>query len=458
MRKVLGALPLFLVSLFASTGFGAGLEHPDNGAIAVGRAGAYAANPEGAVALQYNPAGFASFPQGWTVALEAKLVDQNIRYTDTNNASVENQAPLFLAPGGVVAYNFGEVGPFSSVTWALGALGPSAVGKVSYDPEGPQRYALIDSNYFIAFASSAVAFSISDWFQAGLTFQLAAGSAKFSKKAYAGSKAGYDPRFDALATVDVSGAAPTAVLGVTVKPVKGLAIGASFRPSFTWKGEGTLTTELPASSSWIDAQREGDAALLSFNFPTVARFGVAYDILDSLTAEADFVYEGWSSMQSVDVVPQGITVTSALMDGVKKPLDNIKIDRRYTDAWSARIGLDYRVIPERLVLRTGYVYETSAIPDITIGVDNANWGRQGLGVGASVKLFGAWLDVAYGHHFIPTQEVTESVITQTVTPCLLGQDCKNTEASSIGNGTYEGSFDIFAVAIRVPFSGLESHI
>ena len=162
-------------------------------------------------------------------------------------------------------------------------------------------------------------------------------------------------------------------------------------------------------------------------------------------------------MQSVDVLPQDIMLTSDNLLGEKKPLADIRVERSYKDAWSFRFGADYAIIAERLKIRGGYVYETSAAADDAIGVDNANWGRQALGVGVSLAMFGAWFDIGYGHHFIPTQNVSKSRLKQTVTPCLMYPGCEDTAPASIGNGKYEGSFDIVALSVRMNLDSMHAY-
>lgn len=52
--------------------FAAGIEYPDNGTLAIGRGGAYAANPEDGLAFQYNPAGLAQ-QRGPRLTLDARM-------------------------------------------------------------------------------------------------------------------------------------------------------------------------------------------------------------------------------------------------------------------------------------------------------------------------------------------------------------------------------------------------
>ncbi len=144
------------------------------------------------------------------------------------------------------------MGPLSALTVALGFNTPSAIGKETYPGTHPptpplppdqagQRYALMSSDFFIIYYSAAVAASYKDWLSAGVTFQLVHGTAKFSQAVWSGPAMGTDPTNDSIANIDVtSGWIPTAVFGVTVRPIPKLALGLSYRPRVDFNASGTL--------------------------------------------------------------------------------------------------------------------------------------------------------------------------------------------------------------------------
>src|SRR4051812_567452 len=143
----------------SSRAHAAGIEHPDLGTVALGRAGAYAADPVDGYALQYNPAGFAK-QRGLRVTFDSSFNWQGLTFTPVGGAqsplaSASNDAGPFWEPGGAISYGLGPVGPLSGLTFALGVVGPSAVGKESFPANGPQRYALISSDFFIAYYSAS---------------------------------------------------------------------------------------------------------------------------------------------------------------------------------------------------------------------------------------------------------------------------------------------------------------
>jgi long-subunit fatty acid transport protein len=463
LHKIVCAFSVWLAFPVAAA-YAAGIEFPDNGALAIGRGGAYAADPVDGLALSYNPAGFAK-QKGVRITLDSKLSRQNVGFDPTGGKddAVQSSNSPFFAPGAVVSYGLGRVGPLSGLTFALGAVGPSAVGKQSFPEDGKQRYSLIQSDMFIAYYSAAVAASWSDWLSVGATFQLAHGTATFSQAAFGLDDPTPYPRpgKDVMANIDVeSGFIPTGIVGVTVRPHKQWSVGASYRPRLRFSGSGTLDSTLPdVAKTLAHLSTTGKDAALSLMFPDVVRLGVQYRPTSRWLIELNGVYEGWSVMDNITVTPKNIVVQQTDGSGAnasvqwQRPLDPIVIQKNFKDAYSVRLGADYAVIPDRLTVRGGYTFETSAIPSEYVAVDFANWGRHMVAAGVSACFWGVMVDVAYAHHFVPTQKVNDSQVVQVTTPSPAGRGQYATP-SVVGNGTYTASLDVVSLALRIPIDEL----
>ncbi len=428
----------------------AGVEHPDVGTVAMGRGGAYAADPDGGLALQYNPAGLGR-QTGLRVTLDASLAWQSLTFAPADGGpAVSNGAGAFFAPAAVASWGAGPVGPLAGLTFALGATGPAAIGKLSYPADGAQRYALISSDTTIAYWSAAVAAAFNRWLAAGVTLQLVKGTARFTQAVWSGDSAGTNPAEDAIAHVDVtSGFIPTAVLGVTVRPVERVAVGVSYRPRFTFDASGTLQTDLPAAARAIGAHQVGTATGFSLPMPDVVRVGVLVRPRARWLVEADFVLERWSTLGALELEPHGIAIASDNL-GTSKPLPNIVFQKNFEDAFSVRVGGEHELLPGRLVVRAGYLHETSAVPLASTSVDFPNWERDVVSVGASIAIprTPVTLDLAYAHHFLPARTVTASDIKQVVTPCLT-PGCTDPAPTVVGDGTYTASLDVLSASLRM---------
>ena len=73
-----GLAGLLVIAGLAPRARAGGVEFPDNGAVAIGRGGAYAANPDGALAISHNPARLAQ-QEGLRIGLEAALPELSSR-------------------------------------------------------------------------------------------------------------------------------------------------------------------------------------------------------------------------------------------------------------------------------------------------------------------------------------------------------------------------------------------
>jgi long-subunit fatty acid transport protein len=467
MRRLTAAFAACLVVpcvLGSSEARAAGIEYPDNGTIAIGRGGAWAANPSDGLAFQYNPAGLAQ-QRGWQATLDARLAWEAFSFASTSiqGPTIHNSGPPVVGPSGAVSYGFGQVGPLSDLTLALGATGPSAVGKVDFPDAGVQRYALHSTDYFIGYYSLAVAAAWHDLIRVGVTGQLAHGSAMFDQSVWSGfgkmgdATAGpvKDPgtSFDAVGTLEgTSGWIPTAVVGLTVTPTPDWAIGLSYRPSIVFAAPGTLKVVLPAIAHDAGLGIEGDKAELDLNFAAVTRLGASWQATPRLNLEVDGVYEDWSDMKEVLIKTKNIFVT---YNNTQTKLPDIHLGHDMMGAYSGRLGADFDAVPDRLKVRAGYAYESSAIPTKYVSVDFANWQRSIASVGASVRVYGLWVDLAYAHHFIATQKITDSSVIQIVAPDA-GSGLPASETMVVGNGTYSAALDTVSLSVRIPLDSLTS--
>jgi long-subunit fatty acid transport protein len=430
---------------------GAGIEHPDVGTVAAGRAGAYAAAPDGGLALQYNPAGLARQP-GLRLTLDASLAWQQLRFTPASGGlAVSNQAPPFLAPAGVVSYGLGAVGPVRALTLALGATGPTAIGKLSYPDKGAQRYALVSSDTTIAYLSFGVAATLARWLDAGATLQLVKGRARFRQNVWSGDAPGTDPGQDTVAKVDVTSSfIPTAVVGVSVHPSARVSVGLSYRPRFSFRANGSLTTDLPMTALATDTRQERSSTDFVLPMPDVVRAGVLVRPRARWLVEADVVLERWSTLGALELLPNGIDIVSVNLN-TRQTLPPIVFEKRFEDSWSVRVGGEHEALPGRLVLRAGYLHETSAVPLASTSVDFPNWERDAVSVGASIAIprTPVTVDVAYAHHFLPTRTVSDSRIVQVVTPCLTTPGCVAPAPTVVGDGRYEAALDVASLSLRL---------
>jgi hypothetical protein len=95
------------------------------------------------------------------------------------------------------------------------------------------------------------------------------------------------------------------------------------------------------------------------------------------------------------------------------------------------------------------LHETSAIPLKSVNVDFGNWQRDAVSAGATVKIWrGLNASIAYAHHFVADQNVTNSQVVQIVTPCST-PGCADPAPTVVGNGVYKASLDVVSLSLGV---------
>ena len=123
----------------------------------------------------------------------------------------------------------------------------------------------------------------------------------------------------------------------------------------------------------------------------------------------------------------------------------LNIPRLYEDIVSVRLGGDYQVVPDKVWVRGGLLWEQSAIPTRTLSVLQVDMDKLVLGLGASAKLNEVvQLDVGYSRIFYLGGEVTDSIVEQL-------NPTNPDGAIVVGNGTYEASGDLFGIGARFNF-------
>jgi long-chain fatty acid transport protein len=103
---------------------------------------------------------------------------------------------------------------------------------------------------------------------------------------------------------------------------------------------------------------------VKFKLPWTLRTGVEARVGEGTRVEASFVYEAWSMQQTIDLVPNGISLQNVALFPPSYAVGPISLQRGFKDAWSLRLGGEQSVAlgSYKLDARAGFSYETSAIP------------------------------------------------------------------------------------------------
>ncbi len=419
------------------------------GARPLGRAGSFVAGADDGEALYYNPAGLADI-DGVSLLVDAGLVLQRTHYVRVDSGgnpqpAVDGDLNPLAFPTAVVSWKPRKT-PWLTVA---GGVWVPYLGLNSYPETGPQRYSLITLNgSLVLVAELAAAFRIHDHFWLGAGFEGMFINFKSRLDLSACTElncAPEDPHFDALTELNVTAPfVPSGVIGATVAYPK-VRVGLTLQLPFFVHGDGTVRSRLPTDPFFTNATINGSSVSLDFVLPLMLRAGVEWRPIPRVRVEAGVDYEAWSMQQDFTIQPHGI-----YLDGVpgigRYYLNTLKVNRKLNDTVAAHIGGEWEVWKKRLVLRLGYLLETSATPDATLSVLTSDGFHNMISVGAGLKLRSVRLDLGYAHLFTASRDVdyrTSQAYQQNPVQPSLGV--------GVGGGHYDIDTDILSIGLDARF-------
>lgn len=502
MRNVAAAVlaGVFVVVLSSSASAGGYEIGTDQGAEAVGRAGATTAYSN-FMSTYSNIAGIADVPR-YAIYLTDSLTFRRVSFTRTPEPATFNMRGDMVNPPhqwetaedttGVFPLGVGlaaHIRLTSYLVLSLGANGPTSVGWGNYE----------DPNYY----QDNLENDDNSWVN-----ELSGGA-----------------RHD-LTEMDVVFLWPTIGLGLTVPGYEDLRIGASFSPGFahlmfsTYAGAGDvgeiettlqlwdpfvpggqiglmwriwrldlgfqvrLSADINASGEGGDSvtatvhetdptdpggeTEEAAAQAASFYSPwprAVARFGIRYahpregaspdarmpwqrDLFD---VELDVVYENNSQNDGFDV-----SIEDVELPGVPAvPQTDLFVRHDWQDTVSLRLGGSFHILDGMLTFSAGASWESPTVPESFTRLDYLGWMRIGLALGVTFRISIIEFSVAYQHIFMPDRDVEPLPEDYAGDPCEVRACQLNALGGGvtdmvINTGHYEASYDVltFSLAFR----------
>jgi long-chain fatty acid transport protein len=171
-------------------------------------------------------------------------------------------------------------------------------------------------------------------------------------------------------------------VGVLAKPTENLSVGVHYRHKVKIDYAGTATfTALPTGNTQLDARLAAGlpAGALpvktGIDFPAIVTTGVAY-VMGDWTFAGDVDWYQWSAFERIVLDFQD-----------RDDLDQI-IEEQYKNSLQLRMGVERR-LSERLAVRGGYFYDQTPAPTPSVSPLLPDAKRHGLALGASVSS-GPW--------------------------------------------------------------------
>jgi long-chain fatty acid transport protein len=403
-----------------------GLYFTDRGVRPMGRAGAFVAGADDLGAIWYNPAGLAD--AGDSVLVDASWLQFAVSYTQVQR--VVNADNVVTYPTSPTVHGNAPFLPLPTVAWSYvldkqrrftiagGVLAPyidlpSYPQTIQY-PYGPgpspARYALSSfSGSVVALPGVWIAYkpieelrfglgmmALVGWLQAGLTFSACPEDRLLC--------APEQPEYDAAAQLRVGPIfAPSLDGGVTWVPSKYVRFGASGQLPMVINSDATFQVRLPSAAEFDNASMDGDKAHVRIVLPAIARAGVEVRPVDGLRVEAAWVHEFWSAQQTIQAVPEGISIDGVTGLPPKLAVPPITIPRNFNDSDSFRLGGEYHFVAGGYGwdARAGVSYDTTAIPTNYVSISSLDFNKWILSMGGSIYVGPHWrFDAVLAHVFV----------------------------------------------------------
>jgi len=399
MKRRIGILVLCVFVLLPLTAFGAGFQvYVEQGAAALGMGAAFVAKADNPTAIFFNPAGITQLKGTQiTVNYTTALLDMKLKgarnpfSTAVGEPAHEDmetnwaQIPSFYITRQINKNWFvglGVFAPYGTMTdWDNGWVGRYYSDKVdlrTYDFNPTIAYKFNDK-LSIAVGLNYVYSNIT--IKKSVSYSAVAASAvNPAFGAYA-----YQRNFDLDTDLDGDGDGWGFNVGVRFQPNKQWALGLAYRSSIDLDIDGDADYYSHPGVSKLDGMifMGGGPAHLSkmlfpdtdisssLKLPDTLAFGIMNRSIKNLTLELDVMWTKWDTYDSMDIDYDNILGHKDYRISSKKDWDNV---------WAIRFGAEYQINP-RWVVRGGYIYDESPVPDNTRAPELAGSDRHDLTVG-----------------------------------------------------------------------------
>ncbi len=380
MRNAKLILVAGVVLLAPALVFGNGFGLFEHGARGVAMGGAFCAIADDATANYYNPAGLA-FLDGTQVATGAFLITERATFKGMNypfpgpdyRAQMEQQIfyPFHIHMTGHLT---------DRVAWGLAIYNPFGLG-TWWSDNFAGRYITKRIDLKVFNINPNIAFKVSDKVSFGVGFDYFLSQVSLTKSIPAVNP--FTQRVVDIGQVHMHNKLDGGGgfnLAFMAKPSDTISIGASYRSRVKVKYDAEASfVQIPTGYPDFDALVAG---LLPFsinpkgkteiNFPGEYRLGLALHT-GKLTTSVDAVLMDWDSFQDLPINIIGYPALSS-----DRP-------ERYKDAYTYRLGFEYRV-SNRWAWQWGALYDETPVPDESVSPLLPDANRWGLSAGFAYNI------------------------------------------------------------------------
>jgi long-chain fatty acid transport protein len=364
---------LFLFSARAAVAGGFQIGQQSARGIGLGNAGLASLGEP--VLLHVNPALMAYLP-GTVFSFGTTVVMPDTRFTPEGGTEIKMLNQVQFPPNVSLTHNFDgfAVGISGAIPFALSSeWGDTWVGAAE----------AVRSDFRVVYASPGIAFRLGPRAALGVAVNIGFPKLQMSHRFSVASV----PGANGLEGFDATGAAAFGgSIGLLICPTRMLTIGLTYMSRMKLDiDRGTVSySGLPDS---LAVNYPQTTATFSFKTPDIAAAGIAVHPFGGMSLEANVEYTFWSTLQTLSIRYPENALKSDPSLWTSMPLD-------WKDSWTFRGGMEIGV--DDLVLRAGYVYDQTPVPDNTFlpFIPDADKRSLSFGLGYFVSQ-GLRLDFAY---------------------------------------------------------------
>lgn len=342
MRSRSAAAALCASLLFLSAARADNFEEFGFGARAQGMAGASTALASDYAATYYNPGGLI-FSRHLNLSFGFSFADYALDFDSARGGDLDDRARR-IPDLSAITLGVSSTIPFDipdRFAFGLGVFLPTRglIDVEARSPSAEPEWFRYGSRHDRVHILPAFALKVTDWLSLGAgasIFVDAAGGTTLS----AGISTPIQPDFKLKLEPD---AAP--VLGLMLAPSDWLSFG------LTYRGELSFKLDFPALAVVQGIAIPLDLETITFFTPQQLQLGAAVNVTDRLLLAFDLLWCNWAAYDDIYLV---------VSSDVAQTPTRVKSDLR--DTFSPRLGAEL-VANDWLLLRAGYAYRTSAVPD-----------------------------------------------------------------------------------------------
>lgn len=463
------------IAVSAGPGMGAGFQIPEQGVAAMAMGMGSIGLADDLSAVYHNPAGLVQL-KGLHASVAVAAIAPKATYTrgglaldgTTYVVGAENaKDDPIPVPAFAVSRSYGD-----DLTLAFAVNSPFGLSN-EFDTDGVQRYMTTKIALTTAYFGPYMSWQATPQLSVGAGVQYVYAMAELSQHAnYGGallqealqgnaalaegleqvvgediSNANENRALDGV--VDVTDATDYTMsfnMGILYQVNDQLQIGGTFRKGVDLDVEGDVELTLPetvtalSGGQMVSLETTGTTRI---SLPHVLGLGVAYRPSPELVLTSEVNWHLWSSYEDIDF---DFAINDAMDDPSQHYLPDAENPRDWEDTMSFRLGAQY-LVQDQHMLRCGYLYDQSPMPDRTHGPELPMNDRNGVTLGYGVRLGRYTVDLAYAHLFITDRTIR-------LTDTMRGRNAETdvvTNPSVLPLGDYEASANIAGIGLSCSF-------